>query len=533
MPPAVPGFTMVESLGANATGTTWGAVRSLDGSRCVLKIVPVSDVAEALELAAAQIALCDRIDSHHLLRQHAAIAMGDGTVALVLDEAGGGTLAQLLGARGQLTAGETVTTVAPLFKALADLHAHGVVHGDLAPGNVVFTKDGRPLIADLGVAKLLGSPANTLRPTGTGGFVAPELAHEVASSPASDVYAMAALAWFCLTGASPASAGRRPALSSLRPETPSPLVEVIAVCLSADPAARPSAGSAAVAVFDSAPAESVALAPICDPAAEITRRIRAAALAVADPAPRGLRKRHRRQREFLSSHGARLASLKSHRAPLVVVVVAFLLFGALPAGAALFSGRAPADVRPVAARSALRPSPPATSPATAPGRQPPPVPATMPATMRTVKPALVVTRNGSRSTPDVMADPRSPRLAAAGLLQSLVDARALAYVARNPALLDLVYSPGATKADGDRANITTALKNGGTYLGLSFVVRDVAFVDGSSDTARVRAIIDTPAYRTGQPDGHETPHARESLGPCVFSLTLTTDGWRIRALTVL
>ena len=156
----------------------------------------------------------------------------------------------------------------------------------------------------------------------------------------------------------------------------------------------------------------------------------------------------------------------------------------------------------------------------------------MPAMMQTVKPAPVVARSETPGTPDVMADPSSPRLAAAGLLQSLVDARALAYVARNPALLDLVYSPGATKADGDRANIGTALKNGGTYLGLSFVVRDVAFLDGSSGTARVRAIIDTPAYRTGQPDGHETPHARETLGPCVFALTLTTDGWRIRSLTV-
>ena len=72
MPPLVSGFTMVGSLSANATGTTWGAVRSLDGSRCVLKVVPVSDVAEALELATAQIALCGRIDSHHLLRGGAA-----------------------------------------------------------------------------------------------------------------------------------------------------------------------------------------------------------------------------------------------------------------------------------------------------------------------------------------------------------------------------------------------------------------------------------------------------------------------------
>jgi hypothetical protein len=122
-------------------------------------------------------------------------------------------------------------------------------------------------------------------------------------------------------------------------------------------------------------------------------------------------------------------------------------------------------------------------------------------------------------------------VAAAALLQGLVDARALAYVARSPALLDLVYAPGAPKAYVDRGNIATALKNGGTYLGLSFVITDAAFLDGASGTARIRATIFTPAYQTGQPDGRKIAHPQETLGPCIFSLRLTPDGWRILELT--
>ena len=125
----------------------------------------------------------------------------------------------------------------------------------------------------------------------------------------------------------------------------------------------------------------------------------------------------------------------------------------------------------------------------------------------------------------------SPRVAAAGLLQALVDARALAYVARDSALLDLVYAPGATTAEVDRGNIATALANGGTYLGLSYVIKDAAFLDGTSDNARIRATILTPSYKTGQPDGSKIPHAPEILGPCIFSLSLTPDGWRILGLT--
>ena len=510
MPPLVPGFIATGGVRMNATGSEWVAVRSLDGNRFVLKSIPVTDVTQAQALAAQQMAAYDRIENEHLVRRHSAIAMADGTLTLVLDEVSGGSLAQLLGARGQLTPGETVTTVAPLFKALADLHAAGVVHGDLAPGNVLFSADGRPLIGDLGVACLLGRLAGPADGTGTGGFVAPELAGDAAPSPVSDVYAMAALDWFCLTGAPPAPAATRPALTTLRPETPALLVEALTACLATDPVARPSAGAAAVAVFDAAPAESVALASVSDPAAEITRRIRAAAVSVSDPAQPGTRKRH--------------------QAPLVLGVVALLVVVAFGVAATWFLRRPPVAWHPVTVRSATQsPLRTAILLTTTPATQPPPL-AGMPTTTPTMPRTVAPTRKSQSST-EVVTASSAPRMAAAGLLQALVDARALAYVARNSALLDLVYAPGATTAEVDRGHITTALKNGGTYLGLSFVVKDVALLDGTSDTAQIRATILTPAYRTGQPDGRKIHHSQEVLGPCIFSLSLTPDGWRILALT--
>jgi len=127
--------------------------------------------------------------------------------------------------------------------------------------------------------------------------------------------------------------------------------------------------------------------------------------------------------------------------------------------------------------------------------------------------------------------PGSPRAAAGPLLQALVDARALAYAARNPVLLDLVYAPGAAKAGIDRDNLRTAVDNGATYIGLAFVVENADFLDGTSDTARIRATIVTPAYHTGQPDGRQVAHDWDKVGPSVFTLSLTRDGWRILALT--
>ena len=391
------------------------------------------------------------------------------------------SLAHLVAARGQLSAGETVTTVAPLLGALADLHAAGIVHGHLAPASVLFSADGRPSIGDLGAAGLLGRSARPVE--ASSGFVAPEVVAGAEPTPAADVYAMAALGWLCLTGAPPAAASKRPPLTALRPGTPPRLVEILTTCLSTDPLARPCAAAAAVEVFDAAPAESVSLVQVSDPAAEMTRRIRAAAVPVPDVAP--------------PSNG------KRHRDLLVIGVVVLLAAVVLGGGAAGFLRRPPVSMPPVAARTV---APKTTASTVAPTSTPP-------------------------SVTDVVVAPDSPRIAAAGLLQALADSRALAYVARNPALLDLVYAPGATGAVVDRDNIAAARKNGGTYLGLAFLVKDVAFLGGTSDTARVRATIVTPAYRTGQPDGRRVPHAQDIAGPSVLALRLTPDGWRILSLT--
>lgn len=495
MQPLVPGFTITSELSSDANGSTWGAVRTLDNRSLVLRIIRVSDLAVAQAQATEMTAVLDRIANEHLVGQHGAIALADGALCLVLDQVAGVGLAQILGDRGHLTPGEIVTTVAPLFGALADLHAAGVVHGDLTAGSVLFSPDGRPLISDLGAARLLGPAGGPVNRSGC--FVAPEVVSGAMASPASDVFAMAAIGWFCLTGAAPAPGATRPSLVALMPETPARLVDALASCLSAAPTARPSARAAAIKVFEAAPAESVVLASVSDPATEITRRIRSTAASVPVLAPTSTSRRLRR--------------------PLAIGVVALLVAVAVGGGATWFLRRPAVVVAPAAVRTMAKPSP-----------KPPGAAASI--APATIAPATIPTATTARRMTDVVTAPDSPRIAPARLLQALVDARALAYVARNPVLLDLVYAPGATKAGVDRGNIVTALDNGATYLGLAFVVKDAAFLGGTSTTARMRALIVTPAYQTGQPDGRKVPHAQETVGPSVFTLSLTRDGWRILGL---
>src|SRR3712207_9286052 len=110
-------------------------------------------------------ALLGELDHPHLVRLHEVVRRevrgGTAEVALVLDLLEGGSLAALLARRGRLRPGEVVTTVAPVAAALAHAHERGVVHGDLPPGNVVFTAEGRAGLPALRAARMLGEEARS------------------------------------------------------------------------------------------------------------------------------------------------------------------------------------------------------------------------------------------------------------------------------------------------------------------------------------------------------------------------------------
>src|SRR5205085_6094408 len=82
---------------------------------------------------------------------------------LVLERVDGGSLAELV-ATGPLPPERAAAIGAQLADALAHAHQHGVVHRDVKPSNVLLDLDGRPRLADFGVAQLDGS--GTLTATG-------------------------------------------------------------------------------------------------------------------------------------------------------------------------------------------------------------------------------------------------------------------------------------------------------------------------------------------------------------------------------
>jgi hypothetical protein len=117
----------------------------------------------------------------------------------------GGSLADQL-KTGPLAPARVAAILSEIGSALDYAHAHGIVHRDVKPANVLLDDAGRAYLADFGIARLLeGSSVATATGLvqGTPSYMAPEQAMGERPGPAADVYALAVMAFECLTGRVP------------------------------------------------------------------------------------------------------------------------------------------------------------------------------------------------------------------------------------------------------------------------------------------------------------------------------------------
>jgi cyclic di-GMP phosphodiesterase len=139
----------------------------------------------------------------------------EGTAYLVLELIEGGTLADRVGKPMELR--EVVRLLEPLGSALDHAHSHGILHRDIKPSNVLITKEGTPILADFGLAKMTGTIQRLTTSgvvMGTPEYMSPEQAADEFVGPASDIYSLGVVAYEMLTGRVP-FAGDTPAATLL------------------------------------------------------------------------------------------------------------------------------------------------------------------------------------------------------------------------------------------------------------------------------------------------------------------------------
>ncbi|MFO0555582.1 MAG: serine/threonine-protein kinase [Polyangiaceae bacterium] len=225
-------FEVLEPAGRGAMGVVYRAHDRLTGELAALKVM--LDAADGQRQARfdREVAVLAELRHPAIVRYLAHGTLASSERWLAMEWAAGETLKARL-ARATLTAAETLELGRRLAEALAVVHERGVVHRDLKPSNVILVAGdvAQPKLLDFGVVR---TPRVELALTqagamvGTPAFMAPEQARGDPVGPPSDVFALGALLFACLTGKSPFAAESQTAVLLKLVLEPSPRIADVA-----------------------------------------------------------------------------------------------------------------------------------------------------------------------------------------------------------------------------------------------------------------------------------------------------------------
>ncbi len=173
---------------------------------------------------------------------------------LVMEYVPSESLAQILDRSGPLSPHQVTHLGGQIASALEAVHATGIVHRDVKPGNILVTENGTAKLTDFGISRPICGDLTVTDSGVIGGtvaFIASEVADGQEATPASDVFALGATLFAAVEGIPPFGTAdnpllvlRRAAAGDLLPfRRAGPLAPVLSALLQPDPAKRPDAAS--------------------------------------------------------------------------------------------------------------------------------------------------------------------------------------------------------------------------------------------------------------------------------------------------
>ncbi|HEY7292512.1 MAG TPA: protein kinase [Vicinamibacterales bacterium] len=205
----------------------------------------------------------------------------DGRLGFWSDFVKGQTLAELVTTQGAMGPREAALVGIDICRAAGAVHAAGLLHRDIKPGNVMREEGGQILLMDFGLTHAYGTDEDV---GGTPAYMAPELIRGQLATIASDVYAIGVTLFFLLTKQYPVegadfgalraahASGSRRTLLDVRPDLPAPLARVVESAISAAPEQRFASTGRMIAALSEAVGLGTPTSPA--PSAAKPRRLR-------------------------------------------------------------------------------------------------------------------------------------------------------------------------------------------------------------------------------------------------------------------
>jgi class 3 adenylate cyclase/tetratricopeptide (TPR) repeat protein len=250
--PALSRYRVLEKLGGGGMGVVYRARDERLDRDVALKFLPphlsADEAAKKRFMVEARAAAA--LDHPNVCTVHEIGETEDGQLYIVMGCYEGETLDRRI-ARGPLPLDETLRIVSDIARGLAKAHERGIVHRDVKPANVMLTRDGIVKVLDFGIAKLAdGNITHTVGAIGTVAYMSPEQAFGETLDHRTDIWALGVVTYEMLAGVRPftgptehamlvaALSGKPDQLSSVRPDVPRALDDVIGRALGKKPTDR-------------------------------------------------------------------------------------------------------------------------------------------------------------------------------------------------------------------------------------------------------------------------------------------------------
>jgi serine/threonine protein kinase/lipopolysaccharide biosynthesis regulator YciM len=233
-------YRIIQKLGAGGMGEVFLAEDTKLERKVAIKTLPAKSIDDvnARRRLFREAKAAATLDHPNICSIHEVNEDGD-CLFIVMQYVEGDTLAARL-LKSPLTTDEVLDIGIQIVEALSEAHAHGVIHRDIKPHNVIVTPRGQVKVLDFGLARIVHNeqPADTEAKTeqqlteegyivGTVAYMSPEQLKGLQVDPRSDIFSLGVLLYECAAGKPPFTGGSKIEISSkvlqVEPRKPSEL----------------------------------------------------------------------------------------------------------------------------------------------------------------------------------------------------------------------------------------------------------------------------------------------------------------------